>query len=532
MKEWKNIVAKREKVLLGGILACLALLFLANATRSPLWYDESIEYFYSKVMVGTVPAGGDTTTMYQRICSTYQPPLYNILMYVWLFFFDFGDFSFRLSGIVIMLAGCLGLYKCLKELTEPVWAMLGLVFYALTDKVMYYTLECGEYVLMLCCINWMLYFFVKELRAPSTKTLVGFFVFAVLSVYSQYGAVFVVLSLYLALLLHNRKTGLKKMLLATLIVAVVAAIPLLVLFIAPQMKSQGSATVSHMPVFESNLLVDYVKGFFYKVIHFWYFSSADAPVLSKVPVYLICLAIVLAFFGYVLARKNSMGKYLAAVSVLSYTVYFAAVLFSFYGYNYWDDFRGTENLGKRYSIFLLPLITVFIVYGLYTLQQALAKKALLQKAATGILCGGLLVFSCLSVVNLEIGWTKDDVRSISQLWYENKGYETTTLVHDWTNANFQFYLMHDDKYDPAYQEKILALDSWVREAPAEEMKERLQQMGVFDLPSLYFVGPYDRYQSSYTTFCQVMEEQGYTVTQLYCGKSALLYVEKESQTIS
>lgn len=519
---------KKEKLLLWGILVCLALLFITNANHSPLWYDEGIEYFYSKVIWGTVPAGGSTTTMYQRICSTYQPPLYNVFAYIWLFFFDIGDFSFRLFSVLIMLVGSVGFYKCLKELMGTVWATLGGVFYILTDKVMYYTLECSEYVLMLCCLNWMLYFFVKEFRASTTKTVVGFFCFAVLSVYSQYGAVFVVLPLYLMLLLKNRKRNLKMMMLATFVVAIGGAIPLLKFFVLPQMQQQGSLTVSHVPVWEGILLVDYVKGFFYKLIHLWYFSSADDPILSIIPVYLICFAFVLAFLGCILEEKNNMGRWLIFASALSYTVYYIAVLFSFYGYNYWSDSKGTANLGTRYSIFLIPLITLFIVYGLYSLLQSLRKNEAFFRGTTIILCVGWLVFCCLNIVNLEKGWKKDDVRDVSEVWYASQGYETMTIVHDWSNANFQFYLMHDERYDPVYQEQILELDSWVRDSSVEEMKKELQQLGVFEKNSLYFVGPYDRYPESYTNFCKVMEEQGYFITQLYCGRSALLYLTKEA----
>lgn len=523
LKSVKKRVAQKENVLFWGVLACIALLYIVNAARSPLWYDEGIEYFYSKVLVGTVPAGGDTTTMYQRICTTYQPPLYNILMYVWLFFFDFSDFSFRLSGILITLLGSIGMYKCLKTLTTPFVALLGLTFYMLTDKVMYYTLECGEYCLLLACICWMLYFFVKDLRTPSTKALAGFFLFAILAVYSQYGAVFLVVPLYLALLLHNRNLARRQMLAGTLIAAA-AAVPLLVLFVVPQMLRQGSAAVSHAPVFENNLPVDYIKGIFYKLIHYYFFSSAQSPVLGKVPVYLACFAVVLACVGFLLRWRCTESRYLPGTLIASYTLYFVAVLFSFYGYNYWDDRRGTFNLGGRYSLFFIPLLTVVIVYGLYVLQS----KIKARKLSAGILAGGCLALCCLSIVNLEIGWKKDDIRDIARLWYDEKGYEATTLLHNWSTANFQFYVMHDERYDPASQEHIWMTDSWIRNASEQEMQTRLEQIGVFDLSELYFVGPCKRYQDSYTTFCKVMEKQGYTVTQLYSGESGLLYLEKAS----
>lgn len=522
-----NAAAKKEKALFWGVLLCAAVLYIANAVRSPLWYDEAIEYFYSKVMSGTVPSGGDTTTMYQRICSTYQPPLYNVLLYVWLFFFDFGDFSFRLSSILLTLAGGAGLYKCLKELTGSAGALAGLVLYLLTDKVMYYGLECAEYCLLLCCLCWTLYFFVKEMRAPATGSLVGFFVMAALSVYSQYGAVFLVVPLYLALLLHNRRKTLKKMMLGTLVVLVAAAAPLVVFFLIPQMTNQGSIAVSHAPVFEVNFFVDYIRGIVYRVFVFMFFHGAQSSAVSQGAFTLACVMVGLAFLGYVFQWRDRIGRYFVFVVSAAYTFYFAAVACSFYAHNI-DSLPGSVNLGQRYCLFFAPIIVAAAVYGIFLLGKTIAKNALLKKIGTAMTLLVVAAFCCLNIINLGKGWRKDDVRDITQLWYAENVFEETTLVQSWDNANFSFYVIHDDRYDPAYWENIVLTDSWSRGSDPEKMSEQLQTIGVFDLPVFYYVTPYEQDNASYHTFCQVMQEHGYTVTELYKGQSALLYLKKQS----
>lgn len=526
METLKKIKVKKQEILFFGIFACVALLYIMNATRSPLWYDEGIEYFYSKVLLGTVPRGQDTTTMYERICITFQPPLYNVLMHIWLSFIDFNEFSFRMFGIIITLVGCGGLYKCIKELTNSAWGMAGVVAYVLTDKVMYYTLECGEYSLLLCCICWMLYFFVKDLKVPSNKWLAGFFLLAVLAVYSQYGAVFLVIPLYLALVKHNWKNNRWQVFLGTLIVLVVAVLPLIFGFLLPQMLHQGATKVSHAPIFEKNLFIDYAKGIV-KLFLFYFLPSAEPPLFGRILVYLACLAAVLALVGYILRRHHIKGQYLVVVSIISYSLYFLAVLFTFYGYNSWEESRGTFNLGRRYCLFLLPLFIVTIIYGLYVLIEPCRKaKKVNYKLLLCAMGSVLLIFSSLNVVNLEIGWKKDDIRDVVQLWYDNTGYEVTTVVHDWSDANFQFYVMHDDRYSTKFQSKILEAGSWIRNANEDEMRENLQKMGVFNLPEFYYVGPYTQYPNSYNTFCTVMEDAGYTIETVYCDLSALLYVKK------
>ena len=126
-----------------GMLLLILVLFCLNATRSALWYDESIEYYYSKVASGPVPGGRATTSMYERITETYQPPLYNWLMHLWLMVFD-SEFGFRLAGILTTIIGGIGLFLAMKKLTGYQYALFGTAAYLLTGRVADYALECAE----------------------------------------------------------------------------------------------------------------------------------------------------------------------------------------------------------------------------------------------------------------------------------------------------------------------------------------------------------------------------------------------------
>lgn len=50
------------------------------------------------------------------------------------------------------------------------------------------------------------------------------------------------------------------------------------------------------------------------------------------------------------------------------------------------------------------------------------------------------IFIGVESVALYKNWTKDDVRGVVEIWYENDASEKVTLVHQWSDANFQFYL--------------------------------------------------------------------------------------------
>ena len=212
------------------LLAALVLLCL-NATRSGLWYDEGVEYFYSSVVSGPVPGWSETQNMYERITETFQPPLYNVLMHLWLLAFD-SEFGFRLAGILTTLAGGIGLFLAFRKMTDPLWAAAGTATYLFTGQVMEYALECAEYNLVLCFLCWTLFFFVKAFLEKGTGSLAGFFLCACLSVYSQYGAAFAVVPLYLALMIRMWKDGTKrKQMLLFSGGAVLLAIPLVIFFL-------------------------------------------------------------------------------------------------------------------------------------------------------------------------------------------------------------------------------------------------------------------------------------------------------------
>ena len=107
-------------LLLAGMLLLILVLFCLNATRSALWYDESIEYYYSKVASGPVPGGRATASMYERITETSQPPLYNWLMHFWLRLRT-DVFWFRLFNVILGTVAGIVLYRALRMLCG-IWA--------------------------------------------------------------------------------------------------------------------------------------------------------------------------------------------------------------------------------------------------------------------------------------------------------------------------------------------------------------------------------------------------------------------------
>ena len=508
-----------------GMLLLILVLFCLNATRSALWYDESIEYYYSKVASGPVPGGRATTSMYERITETYQPPLYNWLMHLWLMVFD-SEFGFRLAGILTTIIGGIGLFLAMKKLTGYQYALFGTAAYLLTGRVADYALECAEYNLLLCCVCWTLCFFLYSIMDGERKHIIGFFVFSCLSVYSQYGAVFIILPLYGTMMIHylRKKEKIRELLILSGLAAIVAGL-LVVFFLLPQLSHQGTSGVSHSPVFKKgNPVVD----FLYSTAFCLGFTSGNS--LSIV---ILCVCAVVAVVTPFLVknqRARTVLFQLLAVGAFAWIVYYIATAFSFYGYNEWDGSRGTNNIIGRYFLFITPMIMLLIVTEAYWFIKAITErmgaKETFRRVISGILILVVLVYCGMGIRKVFHLRIKDDVREAERVWMDSGAYDKTTLVHQWTDANFQFYLTHDSQYEERYQGSIVNTDRWIWYATKEEMLDKLSQMGIFGLDEFVLIGPHYDIAGSYEAFVSAATELGYTVEKKYGGASALLFVSK------
>lgn len=518
---------KKENLTVFGILVVIFVLYIINVTYSGLWYDEAVEYFYSKFTIGEVPGGVGTQTMYERICETFQPPLYNVLMHIWLSIYD-SELWFRLAGILTTLAGAPAIYKILKIETDYCWASIGMILYLLSSSITYYALECSEYNLMLCFNTWMIYFYIRTIREFGLVSLIGFFSFSCLAVYSQYGAAFLVVGLYISLVIvflrrHDRES-LKNISIMTALTVILAVIPLVYFFLVPQMNHQGSIAVSHFPIFVKNVLYDYLRGGF-AVLTFVFTAFGTNNLMNTILLGLVCIA---GFFVFVSLIKKKMVLLFVIPLLITYTLYFVSVACSFYAYNYWTYSYGCYNLGGRYTLFFVPLIIVTLVIGIYSVLRDFKSRGNRKYKVMVflILMGGLLFCGSEIVKIIASPWRKDDIREVTAAWYENDAYNGWTLVHQWDDAMFQFYLIHNKNYEEEYQVKIEAADIWIRTADEEKMTKELNEMGYLDLDDFYYISPISQYSGSYTAFINVMKANGYSVMELYSGDSCLLYVSK------
>ena len=514
-------VKKRSQFKL-GLLCCILLaaflFYVLNATTHGLWYDEAIEYFYSKHLTGTVPGGLGTTNMLERIRITYQPPLYNILMYVWLSIFD-SELSFRLAGILITIAGSVGVYLAINEvLPDGIWSDLGTLFYLFSYGTVYYALECAEYNLMMCFTAWSVFFFLRLLMRNDRKSVIGFFAFSCLSVYSQYGATFIVFGMSLALLIHlittNNTKQLRLFVLSGIGTAVLAILPLAVFFLYPQMKHLNSGTVSHTPFFARGLVVDFFVGG----------KDTLESMFGQRTVYVIILLLAISLISLALCFKRIIYPFLALF--FAWIVYFFAVCCSFYGNKIWDtDSIGSMNLGDRYSFFFIPATVTMLTIGLWLLWEYMKQKDITLAKIWVVICSVCIAMICSYEIYRTASQTihkpDDDVRELVLFWYDHGLYDSKTLLFQWDDALFNYYLIHDDRYQRSYSLSVESTDVWARTADYDEMYTKLSEMGYLSSDEFYYVTSRTK---DNPVFLSVMKDAEYDVQVVYSGESILLHL--------
>lgn len=133
-------------------------------THASLSLDEAVEYWYSKILIGKLPNNiatgisvANSNTMYERVVTTLQPPLYNFLLFFWLLVND-GVWWFRFSSVIFGAIGVIAMFKAIKYSGNYFISVSIVVFLSFCFRYIYYSQECAEYILMLAMLSVAIYY--------------------------------------------------------------------------------------------------------------------------------------------------------------------------------------------------------------------------------------------------------------------------------------------------------------------------------------------------------------------------------------
>lgn len=487
-----------------------------NLTCASLWFDETVEYWYSKILSGGFPFDPNNMSMYDRIIVTYQPPLYNILMFFWLKIYD-SEWWFRAFGVLMGMIGGVGAYKSVKVMTGSIYkASSAVVLYSLISRQVYYYQEAAEYALMLGMLSLSVYAFILCLNDINIKNIFKLVIFCILSMYSQYGAVFLVAPFLIIVFIMTLMKKDRKLMIGTSLIYIGAgiftALPLYVFFLKEQMRHRGSGLL-----FNNSFSI---KEFFSISKEYFIYNMLpdDVEGMGKIFFWIMILILALFITRYLLKGKNGSLKVLLWTNIGCYLFHYFAVFVGLYS-------DGTF-MARRYNLFFIPLwfVSILLLLNFSIEEIFIASKSKLTDLFTrGLVITILIILVAWGLFGLKENtesYEKEDIRGVTEAWYENKAYNEDTFVYYGANMGFTFYLQHHDEYDEKFLNQII-FQKMGRNESLEYYISDLEKIYGSDFPNCVYVVA-SHYLDDLDTVLEAFKEKGYQIEVPYESYKAKL----------
>ncbi len=479
-----DIDKKYKNILHYGVLIFFIILTSYKITNSSLWYDETVEYWYSKILIGKIPFE-QSGSMYERIIGTFQPPLYNFLMFFWLKISS-SVWWFRFFGVVCGVIGINYLYKTIELTINSFAAVISVIFATFTYQLVYYWQEASEYCLLLMGVFACVYYWCMVLKEYNKKDIILFTIWSVVSMYSQYGAVFVVIpfSVSLAFILYKEKRTLLKSTVYTYLIALICGGgPLYLFFLQEQLKRQHRGATYEI-TFQNNIFIDFIKSL--KDVMKWSFLPySDVWVVGVSLIMFLSFILVTLVFG----KSRNVNRY-SIVCIFSYVLYYIAVKVKLDSFT---NYAGSVGTGNRYNLFLIPIWIIWfflLFYSLYGVIDGLRsiKKDLYKEAMQGI--GIALVIGYSFVMwngKIADNWDKSGIQGAVYSYYYLEGQNTPLFVFYTQNSGAAYYVTTNKKYNDTVESNVKYIDYMFSTKTTEEWTEYFTNLYPDGLPAFFYL---------------------------------------------
>src|SRR5574341_495332 len=184
----------------------IAITLLALALRAlrldfqPLWWDEGYSLFF---------ATRDFGTLLERTAVDIHPPLYYVLLQLWIALAGKSDVAVRLLSIIIGVATVPAIYALARKLFHSAHiALITAFLLAIAPLHIYYSQEVRMYGLVTLLGLGSVYFFVELEHRVNWFLWVAFILTTTATLYTQYYAAFIIVFEFLALVIFSLRDSL------------------------------------------------------------------------------------------------------------------------------------------------------------------------------------------------------------------------------------------------------------------------------------------------------------------------------------
>lgn len=170
-----------------GILILGLILRLVNLNQS-LWLDEAVQAITSQ---------GSFAGIFAELQGDFHPPLYHLLMWVWVHLFGSSEVVLRLPSVLFGIATVFVVYKLMVHINKRS-AVIAAFLMSTAPFHIYYSQEARMYAMATFFAALSMYFFVRLIscqKKDNTRPLkIGYVLATVLLLYSDYFGLFVLLA--------------------------------------------------------------------------------------------------------------------------------------------------------------------------------------------------------------------------------------------------------------------------------------------------------------------------------------------------
>lgn len=418
---------RRRFLILAMLLAAFAARMWHLSTPA-LWLDEAFEYWTAELPWAELP---------NAVRHALQPPLYTYLLHGWLQI-DITPTWLRFLSVVLSMVGVAALLTWAKLTLNRagIWTTGALI--SIMPVAVQYAQDVAEYALLFCTLSWALLCLTRTYTDARWRRWWLFMAWSVLSVYSHYGALLILVPLASAAFVENLLRQRYRALAQQAVVSVVGLLliaPLLYIFLWEQfvnMQGRPALTLALFTAPGAGLI-----NLRDTLLTLWMNSGPQVP-LPVATQWLGQLG--LATFALACGYQWVMPGAWAAKRIILWfwvavVVYYLAVRSGAYAYGVF---------GGRYSSILAPL---FVLTG-----GALGTYLIGQKQST-LALGLTTTYLCLALAawpqspfyptlhgQVRPPEEREDMQSVVHTWLQQRTATEPTYVYEGAIFTFGYYL--------------------------------------------------------------------------------------------
>ena len=429
-------------VFTAATFAFCVYMMLNNLMHSALWGDEWIEYYYSQEPIGK---------LYEKIISTYQPPLYNYMLHFWLKISQ-STLWFRLLNVIFGTLTVIFIWKTIRRYYEVWIANIAVIILAVSYQWIFCVQECSEYASMVFFVTVALYYFVRLGEEYSFKQTCVFVAMCVLAMYSQYGAFFLVFPLCLFLYIKVIKSKNRKEILFItglyFAVALIFAWPLYHFFAKIQISNNEIS--SHVVAMTWENVKEFPVIIGRLVRYFWNISESRMMIAFT---NLFSIAVLIGSIILLINKKTEkLKKVLIGIFLFIIVVHYVLVVKQIYAMLHPGESSGFDS---RYSYFYFPIFVVATTIIVVELVKSIGNKRIQRAVAVACILGSIIVV-VKSYPDVNGNWNKAYDDQFSEIWMEEKGYQDTTYLFGRVpEFGFNYWVPREEGYLPEYSGNVV-----------------------------------------------------------------------------